>query len=157
MARTSIDDAERCRAPGTNSDGGNSMAPTDDANMTIVRRGYAAFNAGDVGALRELLSHDVAQHVPGHSPLAGAYKGIEAVLSYYASLAELTGATFNAELVDVHSDGGAHVMAIHETTATRNGVTRVSSGSILFTLLAGKVIDLLELRADLAGDDAFMA
>ena len=133
------------------------MAIADDANMALVRRGYAAFNAGDLGTLRELLSHDVAQHVPGQSPLAGAYKGIEAVLSYYAKLAELTDGTMSVELIDLHTDGGAHVMAIHESTATRNGTTRVSSGSILFTLLAGRVVDMMELRGDLDGDDAFFA
>jgi hypothetical protein len=33
----------------------------------------------------------------------------------------------------------------------------VSRGSILFTFLGDKVTDLLELHADLAGDDAFLS
>lgn len=47
--------------------------------------------------------------------------------------------------------------AVHQITATRNGVTRVSRGSILFTVKDSKVTDLLELHGDLAGDDAFLA
>lgn len=129
----------------------------DDENMAAVRKGYAAFNAGDMATLRDLLSHDVAQHVPGTSQVAGAYKGIDAVLGYYGKLGELTGGQFRADLIDVHSDGAAHVTAVHQTTATRNGTTRVSRGSIIFTFLAGKVTDLMELRGDLAGDDAFFA
>ena len=72
----------------------------------------------------------VIQHVPGNGPLAGDYKGSDAVLSYYGKLAELTSGTFRAHLVDVHGDGHGHVTSMHVLTATRNGVTRVSRVSI---------------------------
>ena len=122
-----------------------------------MRKGYQAFNTGDIATLKGLFSHDVIQHVPGESPTAGDYKGADAVLSYYGKLAEMTDGTFRAHLVDVHGDGHGHVTAIHVTAATRNGVTRVSRGSIVFTFLGDKVTDLLELHADLAGDDAFLS
>lgn len=132
-------------------------AQYEDRYLSLVRKGYAAFNSGDVQTLVTLMSHDVVQHVPGNSVLAGDYKGIEAVLGFYAKLGELTDGTFRAHLVDVHGDGHGHVTAVHQTIATRNGVTRLSRGSILFTFLGDKVTDLLELRADIAGDDAFIA
>ena len=131
------------------------IASPDDQWMTLVRRGYAAFNAGDVETLATLFSSDVIQHVPGHGPLAGTYKGIEAVLGYYGRLAELTDGTFRADLVDVHGDGSGHVCAVHQISAVRHGAKRVTRGSILFTLVGEKVTDLLELHADLPGDDAF--
>ncbi|GAA1938437.1 hypothetical protein GCM10009815_36620 [Nocardioides marmoribigeumensis] len=133
------------------------IASPDDQWMTLVRRGYAAFNSGDVETLLGLFSKDVVQHVPGHGPLAGTYKGPEAVLGYYGKLAELTGGTFRADLVDVHGDGSGHVCATHQTSATRNGAKRVARGSIVFTCIGDKVTDMLELRADLPGDDAFLA
>jgi ketosteroid isomerase-like protein len=135
-------------------------APTayvEDRHVELVRRGYEAFNTRDIPTLVSLFSTDVIHHVPGDGPTAGDYKGIEAVLGYYARLGELTGDTFRADLIDAHADGHGHVMALHQTTATRNGVTRVSRGSILFTFLATKVTDMLELHADLAGDDAFLS
>ncbi|MGF7236316.1 MAG: hypothetical protein ACQSGP_15325, partial [Frankia sp.] len=64
---------------------------------------------------------------------------------------------FRADLVDVHGDGENHVLATHQISMTRNGVRRISSGSILFSFLGEKVTDLLELHGDLPGDDAFMA
>jgi ketosteroid isomerase-like protein len=137
--------------------GGQPTAVAEDRYIELVRRGYAAFNAGDIATLATLFSKDVVQHVPGQSQLAGAYKGIEAVLGYYGKLGELTGGTFRADLVDAHADGAGHVMALHQITATRGGVTRVSRGSILFSFLGNKITDLLELHADLAGDDAFLA
>jgi ketosteroid isomerase-like protein len=133
------------------------VALYEDRNLSLVRKGYAAFNGGDVQTLVTLMSHDVIQHVPGTSVLAGDYKGIESVLGYYAKLGEMTNGTFRAHLIDVHGDGHGHVIAIHQIEATRNGVTRVSRGSILFTFLGDKVTDMLDLAGDLAGDDAFLA
>jgi hypothetical protein len=102
-----------------------------------------------------LFSNDVVQHVPGNGPFAGTYKGPEAVLGYYGRLAEETGGTFRAHLVDLHGDGAGHVTAVHMISAERKGTTRVSRGSILFTIMGDKVTDLLQLSGDLPGDDAF--
>jgi ketosteroid isomerase-like protein len=129
----------------------------EDRYLSLVRRGYHAFNTGDIDTLTTLFSHDVIQHVPGESALAGDYKGIDSVLTYYGRLAEMTGGSFRAHLVELHGDGHGHVTAVHVTSGTRNGVTRVSRGSIVFTFLGDKVTDLLELHADLAGDDAFLS
>lgn len=132
-------------------------AAPDDKYMTLVRRGYEAFNAGDMATLREILSHDVAQHVPGTSRIAGEYKGVDAVLGYYGKLAELTGGKFRADLIDVFGDAQGHVTALHQITATRNGVTRVTRGTILFTFIGDRASELVEMHADLPGDDAFFA
>lgn len=129
----------------------------EDDNSALVRRGYAAFNRGDVETLRTLMSHDVVQHVPGTGPLSGAYKGIDAVLGLYGRMAELTGGTLRAHLLEVHSDGATHALAVHQSFATRDGMTRISRGSILFTILGGRATDLLELSSDVAGDSAFLA
>lgn len=133
------------------------IAQRDDDAMTLVRRGYEAFNSGDVETLASLFANDVTQHVPGEGPLAGTYKGVDAVLGYYGKLAEMTDGTFRADLVDVHGDGHGHVGATHQISATRNGATRLSRGSIVFTVMGGKVTDLLELHGDLPGDDAFLS
>jgi len=129
----------------------------EDRYISLVRRGYEAFNTSDIETLVSLMAHDVVHHVPGASPVAGEHKGIEAVLSYYGMLGELTSGTFHADLIDAHADGRGHVLALHQITATRNGVTRVSRGSVLFTFLGDKMTDLLELHGDLAGDDAFLS
>lgn len=129
----------------------------EDAGMKLVRRGYAAFNTGDVDTLRGILASDAVHHVPGSGPLAGTYKGPKQILDYYGRLAELTDGTFRADLVDVHGDRRGHVLAVHQTSSVRNGVKRVARGSILFTLLGDKVTDMLELHGDLPGDDAHLS
>lgn len=137
--------------------GAAATKPQDDKYQALIRQGYEAFNTGDMATLTTLLAKDVVQRVPGTSVVAGDHKGIDSVLAMYGQLGELTGGTIQAHLVDVHSDGHGHVVATHTLTATRNGVTRASRGSILFTFLGDKVSELHELRADIAGDDAFMA
>lgn len=137
--------------------GGEQTRGAQDRFVGLVRVGYAAFNAGDIETLKSVLAHDVVQSVPGGSAVSGEYKGLEAVLGYYGRLAEMTDGTFRADLIEAHGDGRGHVIAVHQITATRNGTTRVSRGSILFSFLHDKATDLLELRADLAGDDAFFS
>lgn len=132
------------------------IAAAEDKYMQLVRRGYTAFNTGDADTLMQLFASDVVQHVPGSGPLAGTYKGPEAVLGYYGRLGELTGGTFRAHLMDLHGDGSGHVTSIHQTTAERNGTKRTARGSILLSFVGDKVHDLLELHGDLPGDDAFM-
>lgn len=129
--------------------------PLDPA-MKLVRLGYNAFNDHDVEALRSLFSHDVMHHVPGTGPLAGTYKGVDAVLDYFGKLAERTDGTFRADLIEVHGDGQGHVTAVHQLSAVRNGVKQVNHGSILFTFMGDKITDVLELNGDLPGFDAFM-
>jgi ketosteroid isomerase-like protein len=133
------------------------VAPYPDRSVELVRQGYEAFNTGDIATLTSILAIDCMQHVPGRSQFAGEYKGIDAVLAYYGKLAELTNNQFRADLIETHSDGRGHVTAIHQITATYNGVTRVSRGSILFTFYGDRATDMLELRGDLAGDDAFFS
>jgi ketosteroid isomerase-like protein len=133
------------------------VAPYEDADVAAVRAGYAAFATGDVEGLTAVLARDCTQHVPGKGRLAGEYKGLDAVLGYYGQLGELTAGTFRVDLLEVRSDGRGHVVAVRQTTATRNGVTRVSRASILFTFYGRLATDLLELHADRAGDDAFFA
>ena len=133
------------------------MPAADDKFMTLVRRGYEAFNAQDMKTLREIMSHDVVQHVPGSSQIAGAYKGIDAVLGYYAKLGELTAGNLRADLIDVYGDGQGHVTAVHQVTASRNGITMIARGAILFTFLGDRATDLVEMHADLPADDAFWA
>ena len=131
------------------------IAEANDAAMKLVQKGYQAFSVGDMETMRSLFTRDVVQHVPGTGPLAGTYKGPDALIGYYGRLGELTDGTFRADLIEVHGDGHGHVVSVHQHSMVRNGVKRVSRGSILFSFVGDKMSDLLELHSDLPGDDAF--
>jgi len=93
---------------------------------TAVRRlarlhaAQGALYAGGRGeAVRALLTDDIVWHVPGESPIAGTYEGIEAVMDYFARRRDLAASTFemhpgevlvgDGELVAVRTDGTARL------------------------------------------------
>jgi hypothetical protein len=49
---------------------GGQVAPsTLDPNIALVRKGWAAFNTGDIETLKSMIARDVLQYVPGTSQL----------------------------------------------------------------------------------------
>ena len=62
-------------------------------NATLIRRGYEAFNQGDVPALVELFAEDIVWHFPGHSKLGGAHIGRDATLGVLGAYGEASGGT----------------------------------------------------------------
>src|SRR5262249_3299800 len=125
------------------------------ANEDTVRRGYEAFGRGDMDTLRSLLTPDVVQSVPGNTPVSGEHKGVDAVLGYYAELAELTGGTLSADLQSVEDDGTDKVLAVHRLSAQRDGKSYHEVEKLHFTLSAGQISRLDEEHPDLAEFDAF--
>jgi uncharacterized protein len=129
------------------------MAAQD--NIELVRRGYAAFIAGDVETLTQLFAPDVVHLVPGASPLSGAHKGQQNVLAMYGKLGELSAGSLRVELEDVLSDGGDRVVAIHRTNAAREGRTLETREALLFTIIDGRVAEIQDFFGDIDEADAF--
>ncbi|MDQ6727160.1 MAG: nuclear transport factor 2 family protein [Actinomycetota bacterium] len=127
---------------------------TEHPNATLVRRGYEAFNTGDIAAFAELLADDVVQHQPGDNPLAGDYEGRDAVLGFYGRLAEETAGTFRAELEQVLVNG-SRVVTVHHSTATRKGRALDCRTSLLFEIRDGQAIDIDTLDEDPDAWDRF--
>jgi uncharacterized protein len=128
---------------------------TVEDNLDLVRRGYAAFSAGDTDTLTELFAPDIVHAVPGSSALSGDHKGTPAVLALYGQLAQLSGGSIRIELEDVLSDGGNRVIAIHRAKAERNDQTLSAREALLFTIVDGKVAEIQDFFADIATIDAF--
>lgn len=70
-------------------------------NEDLVRRGFAAFGAGDIATLGELFADDIVWHVGGRSPISGDYKGKDEVFGFFAQLAERAGGTLHVDVHDV--------------------------------------------------------
>ncbi|MEY9931258.1 ketosteroid isomerase-like protein [Catenulispora sp. GP43] len=124
-------------------------------HIALVRRGYEAFNKGDVDTLREIIARDCVQHVGGDSLASGEFKGVDAMLAYYARLAELTGGTFRAAPELFSTDGNGHVIVVHRLTGTRGDKTLDQRGALLFQIADDKAVDLLQCDTDLDESDRF--
>jgi ketosteroid isomerase-like protein len=118
-------------------------------HAALVRRGYEAFNSGDMDTLRELIATDATQHVPGDHPLSGDVKGQDAIIDLYRRFAEETDGTMRAEVRNVFVDGRGHAVAVHHFTAERQGKRIDEDGTIVFRIVGEKATDLDECVEDI--------
>jgi len=124
-------------------------------NAVIVRRGYEAFNRGDLETLIELFGDDVSWHTPGRSPLAGDVVGREAVFARLGLYVAETGGTFKADLKRVLTDEDGRVIGIHHNVAERDGKHLDVYCCVVFELEGGRIVDGREHFYDLPAWDAF--
>src|SRR6185369_3674166 len=95
---------------------GPAMTKAEDT----VRRGYAAFIAGDMELLGSLYTPDVVHRQPGHNQTSGEYKGVDDVIAFYGRLFELSGGTLQLELKSLKTSGDS-VVSVHGIKAQRDG------------------------------------
>ena len=124
-------------------------------DVTLVKRGYAAFNSADIATLTELIAEDATQHMVGDNLVSGEHKGRDAILAMYARIGELTDGTYRADIEQIFTDGEGTVVVVHRQTAQRNGKPLDNRQALIFTILDGVVVDLQDTSDDIANDDAF--
>jgi ketosteroid isomerase-like protein len=124
-------------------------------NEDIIRQGYKAFGEGDMETLGSLFTPDVVHVAVGNNPLAGEYKGTDAVLGLYGRLFELSGGTFSAELQSTRPEGDDKVVATHRNRGQREGKTLDQDEHLTFTLAGGKIARIEENHGDPAAYDDF--
>ncbi|WP_455356120.1 nuclear transport factor 2 family protein [Streptomyces sp. SYSU K217416] len=124
-------------------------------DCALVRRGYEAFNAGDMETLSSMMTGDVVHHVPGSNPFSGHHKGRDAVLELYRRQGEETHGTMRVQLDRVLADGRGHVMSFHTFRADRGDRGLEEHGGLFFTIVGGKISDIDECTEDIDEADAF--
>jgi ketosteroid isomerase-like protein len=124
-------------------------------NAAIVRRGYEAFNTGDLTTLAKLLGADVTWHSPGRSPLAGDVVGRQAVLARLGRCGAETGGTFRCDLKRVLTDEAGRVIGIHHSVARRRNKRLDVYCCTVFELVDGRIVDGCEHYYDLKAWDEF--
>ena len=126
-----------------------------DENAAVVRRGYEAFNTGDMNTLMELFDESASWHTPGRSPIAGDHEGREATFAQFGRYGGETGGTFQAELRHVLTDDEGRVVGIHHNSAERNGKRLDVDCCLVFELKDGRVTDGREYFFDVNAWDEF--
>ena len=127
----------------------------ETANAAVVRRGYEAFNTGDMETLTELFDENATWHTPGRSPIAGDYQGRDAAFGQFGRYGGDTGGTFQAELKQVFASEDGRVIGLHHNTGERNGKQLDVSCSIVFELEGGRITSGRECFFDLYAWDEF--
>lgn len=116
---------------------------SEQENKELIKKGYAAFAAGDVQTVMDLFDDDVEWVQPGASAVSGTFHGKTEVMEYMGRLAERA---LSVNLKRLIAEGDT-VIAI--TDVTVDGQT--GEDADVFTIRNGKTV-----RAEMHGDTALM-
>ena len=125
-------------------------------NVELIRRGYQAFDAGDMATLRELFAEDAVWHTAGNGVLSGAKQGREAIMAYFGELATRSKGSFKVTLQEVIG-GEKHTIGLQHSHAETDGRTLDTEGALAFQVRDGKITEGREYFDDTAQGDAFWA
>ncbi len=123
-------------------------------NEDLVRRGYAAFGAGDMETLDELFADDIVWHSPGRHQLSGTFRGKQEVFSNFMKVAELTQGTFKLDIHAVLADD-EHAVVLVTATGEHDGKTLRDNSVQIFHIKGGKVTEQWLHPGDAYASDEF--
>lgn len=123
-------------------------------DVEVVRRGYEAFNAGDMATLHEIFSDDAVWHVAGNNSLSGTKQGRDAILAYFGELGTRSGGTLKVNVLDVVG-GENHTVGIQRNVAEKEGMAIDLNIAIAFEVLDGKIVSGREFIEDSTKNDQF--
>jgi uncharacterized protein len=120
----------------------------------IVRRGYAAFQSGDMDTLRTILAGDVVWHAPGQGPQSGDFQGLENVIGEFGRLFQDSGGTFRVEITEI-LEGNESVVVLARSSASREGRTLDQPYVHIFHFRGDQVSEAWVVNYNQAESDAF--
>lgn len=123
-------------------------------DVEVIRRGFAAFSAGDMATLNELFTEDAVWQVPGSGALSGTKQGRDGILSFFGELMARSEGTLTVTLDDVVG-GDTHTVAMNRNHATRGSETLQQDAVIVFVLRDGRVSEARQFFDDTTRNDTF--
>ena len=128
-----------------------------DVALAVIEQLHSAqarlYTDGDAAGVRAMLHPDIAWHVPGGSPIAGSYRGVDEVIEYMLARRALAGGTFRMHRLDVLTGSGSTVAVLTDGTAVVGGLERRWSTVGLYRLEDNRVAECWLLPLDQAEFD----
>jgi ketosteroid isomerase-like protein len=124
------------------------------ARVDLVRRGYEAFQTGDMDTLRSVLASDVSWHSPGQG--AGEFHGVDDVIAEFGRLFQDTGGTLQVVVNEI-MEGDRSVVVLARSTAVRGGKNLDSPYAHVFHFDGDRVSESWVIAYDQAASAAFWA
>jgi ketosteroid isomerase-like protein len=124
-------------------------------NGDIMTKGFAAFDAGDMATIAEILAPDIVWHASGNHVLSGEFHGQDEVFGYFAKLIEVTDGTFEQQVHAVLADDD-HVVVLARTHWT---TPRPFTGQNIYVwhVRDGRAVECWQVESDQAGVAAALA
>src|SRR5581483_9097493 len=131
---------------------GGGSAMTAQQDEASIRRGYDAFNRGDLATLSEVIAEDAVWHPAGTHRLAGEKRGREAIFAYFGALGA---AGVHVELHDVVA-GERHAAGMHTTVGQQGGKQIRARVALVFHMRDGRIVEAWEQMDDTSVWDAYL-
>lgn len=124
------------------------MHPNED----LVRKAYGAFTSGDTEVLRRVFADDIVFRIPGKSPMAGEYRGRDAVFGYLGKVMERSAGTFQLEVHDILANE-EHAVGLMIHRATHAGRQSTFRSVHVWHVGGGQLTELWEYPEQPAFDE----
>lgn len=108
------------------------MSDQERQNKELIKKGYAAFAAGDIESVLGLFDDDIEWIQPGDTAISGTYHGKNEVLDYLGRLAEKS---VTVTLKDLIAEGDTVVALTDVAVGDERG-----QDADVFTLRDGKTV-----------------
>ncbi len=129
----------------------------EHANAMMVRRLFQAFREGDLATVATTIDDDVTWHFPGRTGgLRGDHRGRDQVFHFLGRVMELSGGTFQLELLDVVAND-RRAVALFRGRGLRRGRTLDNPTCLHMRIENGRIVELWEFVWDLYHVDEFWA
>jgi uncharacterized protein len=116
---------------------------TKHPNIDVWEQIYDGFTSGDMDKLAELIAPDVVWHVPGDNLISGTYRSRDAIFGCFNKIFELSGGTYQPELVDILADDKYTVALLH-AKARHGEKTLDQDYAFISKIRDGQVVELWE-------------
>lgn len=127
----------------------------DHPHAKLARTAWEAAAHGDSEMLARVCSPDVVWHASGRGPRAGAYRGLECVLDYLASIGE-TADRFDSQFEEVLV-GEDLVSVLFRVTGERAGRRLDTHFILLCRIESGHIAEIWSVPRDQHAVDEFWA
>lgn len=132
----------------------SARAIAEHPGAVLLNRAYQAFAAGDIPAVLAAFAADIDWHVPGSSPVAGHYRGRDAVAGFFGQLAGRSGGSFRLDVHDVTA-AGDRVVALVTEHAEANGARLAARAVHVWRVGDGGVAEFTDYYHDQASVNVF--
>jgi uncharacterized protein len=129
---------------------------SEHPHAAAARWGFESFVRGDVTAMLGLFAPDAVWHVPGANAMTGDYRGLEEIGAFLRRTAELTGGTYEVDLLWAVADDD-HLVTVYRARGEREGRTLDIEQALLIQVEDGLWRDIRAVPLDQAAFDAFWA
>jgi ketosteroid isomerase-like protein len=128
----------------------------EHSNAELFRRGYNAFQAGDLETVRSLFAPDIVWNVPGNGRFAGTFRGVDDVINLFVQQFQETDGTFKVDVHDILGND-EHAVALASVSAERAGKRVNDRYTHVVHIVDGKVTESWIFDENPAAIDEFWA